>query len=133
MPIDPKKIEEWGRDAALDSEHGRTDAEGVTRDVPWAEEVVALLAERETLLAEIGRLRNEPLPTGGRGAVLHCAVCDRIACGHIADEREELLALLREVEWVPDSEGDIGCRVCRQSVVSGHAPGCRLAAFIGRK
>ena len=40
-------------------------------------------------------------------------------------ERDELLALLREVEWTPH-----GCPVCGRS---NHAPDCRLKAALERR
>ena len=49
-------------------------------------------------------------------------------------EREELIALLREIEWKgkPSSDAYIDpvCPACGCFDYKGHAPGCRLAAFL---
>jgi len=41
-------------------------------------------------------------------------------------ERDEANALLRELEW---SARD-GCPICFHGNLSGHAPGCRLDAYL---
>lgn len=51
-------------------------------------------------------------------------------------EREEVLALLREVEWSAtidqNAGGEHACPECFCGEPEGHAPDCRLAAFLGR-
>jgi hypothetical protein len=84
----------------------------------------------------------------GRGykpiATLHagftCSEADArliAAAPDLADRVEALEGLLRECEWV-DFDGDDAdahpqiCQVCLNFEPDGHAPGCRLAAALGK-
>jgi hypothetical protein len=49
------------------------------------------------------------------------------------NEREGMLALLREIEWTADHDEEPGfCPVCHSEPAHTHTPDCRLAAFLMR-
>ncbi len=150
-PIDPKKIarwQEWKEGEDIDP-HIAVDA------------VRALLAERKEREALLSALkaerfdpqRNEVTICGVRYAI---SMFERLGVAPVGEwvevvkrdgetvtlrllhrekaEREDLLALLREVEWVPGSGRDesyLCCPACGGvKEDDGHAPDCRLAAFL---
>lgn len=157
MPIDPKKIEEWKRAAEgarrgwfsyarttpIDAEQwgayitGDRDTVGL---ISWGvEPIAALLAEREDVLLELGAARatierHRPDLAGSdfrTAAVL----------SNLYREREEMLAVLRGIEWSAPagSDGEEGaCPIChRWRPCSGpptpgfaHSPDCRLDALL---
>ena len=45
-------------------------------------------------------------------------------------EREDMIALLRYVEWAGFVDGNSACPVCSNAPVEGHASDCGLAAFL---
>lgn len=138
MPtIDPKKIEEWGR--AL---QGAADASY------FREVAIALLAEREEMLAELERLRAARVPFEGSPSWVQVEVTasdpdQRARAVESIQRGQEALSVLREVEWsarVGVNGCVSACPAClRQKPWSdehgqsggGHAPDCRLAKLIG--
>lgn len=127
MPIDPKKIEEW-RATYLRVVGTMAESPDVARIV--AEAFPALLAEREEILSALAPLVRDigdPIPEMVRRAVEWGLARD--------GAREEMLALLRKIQWQGDiSEGagnDALCPACLGTPQRGHGPDCRLAAFLG--
>lgn len=47
-----------------------------------------------------------------------------------ASQQPDAVAVLREVEWVADHEGDRRCLICREFSDRGHADDCKLAAAL---
>lgn len=92
----------------------------------WAKE----RAEREEILSALAPLVKDigdPIPEMVRRAVEWGLARD--------GAREEMLALLRKIQWQGDiSEGagdDALCPACLGTPQRGHGPDCRLAAFLG--
>lgn len=113
MPIDPKKIEEWKELLRVGGlPYGSTSGKG-GYVVP-------------------GDIWNETefIP----------AACEALPL--LLSEREEMLALLREIEWggitipVPDATGVEYecpmCPICGRAPIQGHTLDCRLAALLKR-
>lgn len=55
-----------------------------------------------------------------------------IGLDNIKEQRERLLGLVREIEWLDvDEYGFEACNWCNNVKALGHAPDCRVAAEIG--
>jgi hypothetical protein len=112
MPvIDPKKIEEW-RAAAEDAPPEPYRSDYILDERPGGTEIEAL--RRDERADRFYASAREAIPA-------------------LLAEREEMLALLREIEerGAGDGEETGICPACQRR---GHTPSdCRLAAFLGRK
>lgn len=119
MPtIDPKKIEEWKRR----SERYQVNAHGPRSD-PEEER------QRRAHPAYLGPDYLYQHVDAWKDAAADEAVPSLLA------EREEMLAVLREVEWKGvGGDSEVGfwpaCPCCGRGRDVGHAAGCRLAASI---
>jgi hypothetical protein len=112
MPIDPKQAVEW-----------KSDAEEIVREQTDLDARDANSADRNRAFD-----LNAPIAMD----------LAREAVPALLAEREEMLAVLREVEWsaradvideVPIEEAQ-ACPACLAIQRTGHAPGCRLAALL---
>src|SRR6266498_672669 len=149
MPNDPKKIAEWEQlaDAApvgpwrVDDERTEFDLEplGITAfcrsiEIIGPEEAdgsVVIIAEHREPIEE---------PTTGVKSTFEFIAAAREAVPALLAEREELLALLQEIEWSGTEDGQEVCPACRghrepppgdlsaYGARHGHAPDCRIDA-----
>lgn len=150
-------------------------AGALAREDKLGREVRDLLRERETVHQELVRLREQAAraeadrrafcqaayPDGGDdfdAAMLGRTPASEVCRVLLARQREEVLAVLREVEWLPVTVGgghgdpertELRCPRCRRRPPGGakirvgtewhddpsecgHASDCRLAALLGR-
>jgi hypothetical protein len=82
---------------------------------------------------EISRLVKEREKEKTRGDKLE-AMIDRMSetIVDLRAERQETLEILKQCEWDDYDKGDkeMSCSFCERTIISGHAPDCRLAAHI---
>lgn len=103
--------------------------------------VARIIEERDQLRAALAEAQKERDEAHARVADYHRSLTELSALWHAtANERDEARGVLREMEWGKphigyyDARGQERwsptCRLCHKMRDDGHAPGCRLDAFL---